>query len=116
MNVEQCIDFLGYRLDAIHQPMYNLSVPFVNGITANNTGLQINRHRLAKMALPNEVLKKVERKWQVGIWDDTNKNGVTVFEGDTILEALSKAVVYVKNQSGNEGYLQEENHEIQGMG
>jgi hypothetical protein len=98
MGIEQCIEFLSWRIDAIHQPMYNLNVPAINGILATNKGLQVNTHRLSRMALPNEVLESVERKWQVGIWDETNSRGRTVFEGDTLVEALNKAVEYVQQQ------------------
>lgn len=41
---------------------------------------------------------KVDRTWQVGIFDDTNSRGISVFEGNTLLEALNKAVEYVKGQ------------------
>lgn len=98
MGIEQCIEFLSWRIDAIHQPMYNLNVPAINGILATDKGIQVNAHRLSKMAMPNEELKKVERKWQVGIWDDANSRGRTVFEGNTLLEALNKAVKYVQQQ------------------
>lgn len=58
MTIEECIIYLGHRIDAIHQPMLNLNVPALNGA------------RLSRVYLPDEELKKVDRVWQVGIYDD----------------------------------------------
>ncbi|MBJ6360850.1 hypothetical protein ACFOQM_06000 [Paenibacillus sp. GCM10012307] len=96
MNIEECIDFLGYRLDRIDQPMVDLTVPVINGIIATSNGLQINRNRLAKMALPDEQLEQVQRVWRVGIWDHTNARGISIFEDKTLIGALKQAVAQVK--------------------
>ncbi|GIQ67433.1 hypothetical protein DUZ99_02135 [Xylanibacillus composti] len=98
MNIEECIEFLGYRIDRIDQPMLDLSVPAVNGITATNEGLQVNRNRLSKMALPDEQLKQVKRVWLVGIWDDSNARGISVFEDETMIGALQQAVEHVRKK------------------
>ncbi|QTH44940.1 hypothetical protein J4772_11365 [Cohnella sp. LGH] len=100
MNIEECIEFLGYRLDRIDQPMVDLVVPIFNGITATNIGLHVNRNRLAKMALPDHQLKQVDRVWRVGIWDDTNARGISIFENESLIEALRDAVEYVKKNWG----------------
>lgn len=96
MSVDECIEFLGYRIDRIQQPLLNLNVPAINGVMGTNNGIQVNRNRLCRMNLPEHELKRVRRVWQVGIYDDSNSNGASVFEGDTLLEALNKAVDYIK--------------------
>lgn len=96
MSIDECIDFLGYRIDQIIQPLLDVNVPAVNGVMGTNNGIQVKRNRLCRMNLPEEYLKKVKRVWQVGIYDDSNSRGVSVFEGDTLLEALLKAVDYIK--------------------
>jgi hypothetical protein len=88
LNIEECIEFLGYRLDRIDQPMVDLNVPIFNGITATNGGLHVNRNRLAQMV------------WRVGIWDDTNDRGISIFENESLVEALRGAVDYVKKNWG----------------
>ncbi|MEY8357061.1 hypothetical protein AALB39_27470 [Lachnospiraceae bacterium 54-53] len=96
MSIDECIDFLGYRIDRIVQPLLDVNVPAVNGIMGTNKGIQLNRNRLCRMNLPDTELKKVKRVWKVGIYDDNNSHGVSVFEGNTLLDALLKAVDYIK--------------------
>lgn len=107
MTIDECINYLGYRIDAIQQPLLNVNVPFLNGVSAVDGKLRVRSTRLCKMHLPDHKLKEVDRLWQVGIYDDTNTYGVSVFEGNNLLEALNKAVDYVKNQvnykSGDDG-------------
>ena len=98
MNIDECFEFLGYRIDSIRQPLLNLNVPILNGVSVVDGKLTANRTRLCRMYLPDDELKEVDRVWQVGIYDDTNCNGVSVFEGNTLLEALNETVKYVKNQ------------------
>jgi len=101
MSIEECIEFLGYRIDEIHQVMVDLSVPAINGIMATSGGLRVNRQRLSKISLPEDQLKEVKRAWLVGIWDQRSARGITVFEHVSLLEALKKAVEYVKRQQNN---------------
>lgn len=58
------IQRLGYRIDCIQQPFYNANIPALYG------------HRLSKMFLPDDQLKKMNRVWQVGIYTDKDKRGV----------------------------------------
>ena len=98
MTIDESIDFLGYRIDRIQQPMLNLNVPFFNGVSAVDGKLEVRATRICSMYLSDKDLKKADRIWQVGIFDDTNAKGISVFEGNTLLEALNKAVEYVRGQ------------------
>ncbi|MFC4305769.1 hypothetical protein [Cohnella boryungensis] len=96
MNTEECIEFLGYKLDRIDQQMVDLAVTIFSGVTATNGGIQVNLNRLARMAIPNHQLKQVKRAWVVVIWDDTNAYGTSKFENRSLTKALRAAVKYVK--------------------
>lgn len=98
MTIAESIDFLGYRLDRIQQSMLNLNAPFFNGVSAVDGKLEVRSTRICSMYLSDKDLKKADRLWQVGIFDDTNSKGISVFEGNTLLAALNKAVEYVKSQ------------------
>lgn len=81
MTIDESIDFLGYRIDRIQHPMLNLNVPFFNGVSAVDGKLEVRATRTSSMYLSDKDLKKPDRIWQVGIFDDTNSKGISVFEG-----------------------------------
>ncbi len=97
MSVEECIEYLGYRIDQMIQLLLELNVPAVNGVMAVGGELQFNKNRLCRMSLPDHELKQVKRLWKVGIYDDTVASGISVFEGNTLHDALLNAVEYVKD-------------------
>lgn len=101
MTIDECINYLGYRIDAIYQPLLNVNIPYFNGVSAVDGKLTERRTRLCRTHLPDSDLKETDRAWLVGIHDDANFRGITVFEGSTLLEALNKAVDYVKNQANH---------------
>ncbi len=99
MTIDECIRFLDYRTDSIHQPMLNLNVSLLNGVSIVDGKFIFKHTRLCKMRLTDAELKQTNRVWQVGIYDVSNERGISVFEGDTLHAALLKTVEYVKGES-----------------